>query len=101
MPVFLANLSNKNQLLDRSCQDCARATMLIISSVCISFERARVPISGVCGRPLLRLEAGSHSLAAIRFYDRLGFRYCDAFAPYAAMPPAATITSVFMEKAIG
>ena len=50
------------------------------------------------GRNLLRLETGSHSLAAIRFYDRLGFRYCDAFAPYAAMPPAAIITSVFMEK---
>ena len=52
------------------------------------------------GRRLLRLETGSHSLAAIRFYDRLGFRYCDAFAPYAAMPPAATVTSVFMEKAV-
>ena len=50
------------------------------------------------GRDLLRLETGSHSLAAIRFYDRLGFRYCDAFAPYAAMPPASIITSVFMEK---
>ena len=53
------------------------------------------------GRDLLRLETGSHSLAAIRFYDRLGFRYCDAFAPYAAMPPAAIITSVFMEKTVG
>lgn len=50
------------------------------------------------GRDLLRLETGSHSLAAIRFYDREGFRHCDAFAPYAAMPPAAIITSVFMEK---
>jgi len=50
------------------------------------------------GVTLLRLETGSHSLAAIRFYDRLGFRYCDAFAPYAAMPPASIITSVFMEK---
>jgi putative acetyltransferase len=50
------------------------------------------------GRELLRLETGSHSLAAIRFYDRIGFRYCDPFAPYAAMPPASIITSVFMEK---
>ena len=50
------------------------------------------------GRSLLRLETGTHSLAAIRFYDRLGFRYCDPFAPYAAMPPAAIIASVFMEK---
>jgi putative acetyltransferase len=53
------------------------------------------------GLTLLRLETGSHSLAAIRFYDRLGFRYCDAFAPYAAMPPASIITSVFMEKRVG
>ena len=50
------------------------------------------------GRKLLRLETGSHSHAAIRFYDRLGFRYCDAFAPYAAMPPASIVTSVFMER---
>jgi putative acetyltransferase len=53
------------------------------------------------GRQLLRLETGSHSHAAIRFYDRLGFSYCDAFAPYAAMPPASIITSVFMEKTLG
>jgi ribosomal protein S18 acetylase RimI-like enzyme len=50
------------------------------------------------GRDLLRLETGSHSLAAIGFYSRQGFRTCDAFAPYAAMPRAAIITSVFMEK---
>jgi putative acetyltransferase len=50
------------------------------------------------GRSLLRLETGSASLAAIRFYGRLGFRTCDAFAPYATMPPASIITSVFMEK---
>jgi putative acetyltransferase len=50
------------------------------------------------GQSLLRLVTGSHSLAAIRFYDRLGFRYCDPFAPYAAMPPASIITSIFMEK---
>jgi putative acetyltransferase len=50
------------------------------------------------GRGLLRLETGSASLAAIRFYDRLGFRICDAFAPYTGMPPASIITSVFMEK---
>lgn len=53
------------------------------------------------GRTLLRLETGSHSHAAIRFYDRLGFRCCDAFAPYAAMPPASIVTSVFMEKSLG
>ena len=52
------------------------------------------------GRGLLRLETGSHSHAAIRFYDRLGFCYCDPFAPYAAMPPASIVTSVFMEKRV-
>jgi putative acetyltransferase len=50
------------------------------------------------GRSLLRLETGSHSFAALRFYDRLGFRLCAAFEPYAHMPPPSIITSVFMEK---
>ena len=50
------------------------------------------------GRDLLRLETGSRSLAAIRFYERSGFRPCVAFAPYAAMPQVSIITSVFMEK---
>jgi len=53
------------------------------------------------GRRLLLLETGSHSLAAIRFYGRHGFRTCDAFAPYTAMPAASIVTSVFMEKAVG
>jgi putative acetyltransferase len=52
------------------------------------------------GRSLLRLETGSHSHAAIRFYGRLGFRTCNSFAPYASMPPASIITSVFMEKRV-
>jgi putative acetyltransferase len=52
------------------------------------------------GLPLLRLETGSHSIAAIRFYGRLGFRHCPAFEPYASMPSQSVVTSVFMEKAI-
>ena len=52
------------------------------------------------GRSLLRLETGSHSFAALRFYDRLGFRPCAAFEPYAHMPPPSIITSVFMEKRV-
>jgi putative acetyltransferase len=52
------------------------------------------------GFGLLRLETGSASHAAIRFYDRMGFRNCDAFAPYSSMPPASIITSVFMEKRV-
>jgi len=53
------------------------------------------------GRKLLRLETGSHSFAALRFYSRCGFRLCEAFEPYAFMPPPAIITSVFMEKEVG
>jgi putative acetyltransferase len=53
------------------------------------------------GRKLLRLETGSHSFAAKRFYSRCGFRLCEAFEPYAFMPPPAIITSVFMEKEVG
>ena len=44
------------------------------------------------------LALDAHSLAAIRFHDRQGFRTCEPFAPYTAMPPAAIITSVFLEK---
>lgn len=52
------------------------------------------------GRTLLKLETGVYSGAAIRFYRRCGFAACGAFEPYAAMPPEAIVTSVFMEKAI-
>jgi putative acetyltransferase len=50
------------------------------------------------GRELLRLETGSHSYAALRFYDRCGFQPCTAFEPYTRMPPPSTVTSVFLEK---
>lgn len=50
------------------------------------------------GRDLLRLETGVHQKAAVGFYRRHGFGDCAAFALYTAMPPAAIITSVFMEK---
>jgi putative acetyltransferase len=47
---------------------------------------------------LLRLETGERQPAALKFYARAGFQPCGAFADYAAMPPQATATSVFMEK---
>lgn len=50
------------------------------------------------GLRLLRLETGTLQIAAIRFYERYGYRTCPAFQPYASMPPAAIATSVFMEK---
>jgi len=53
------------------------------------------------GLSLLRLETGDRQGAALRFYERSGFRRCGAFGDYAAMPPAAIATSVFMEKPLG
>jgi putative acetyltransferase len=47
---------------------------------------------------VLRLEAGMHSAAALRFYRRSGFQPCQAFEPYASMAPQAIATSVFLEK---
>ena len=47
---------------------------------------------------VLRLETGDAQHAAIRFYERQGFRTCGAFEPYASMEPYAIATSVFMEK---
>jgi len=46
----------------------------------------------------VRLETGDRQLAAMRFYERNGFRRCGAFGTYAAMPPFSTATSVFFEK---
>jgi putative acetyltransferase len=50
------------------------------------------------GLAVLRLETGSRQAAALRLYERAGFRTCKAFGMYAAMPPEAIATSVFMEK---
>jgi putative acetyltransferase len=49
---------------------------------------------------LLRLETGTEQAAAIRFYQRCGFERCEAFEPYASMPPKAISTSVFMQMPI-
>jgi putative acetyltransferase len=50
------------------------------------------------GVALLRLETGTAQHAALRFYEREGFRPCAAFGDYAAMAPHAIATSIFMEK---
>jgi putative acetyltransferase len=44
----------------------------------------------------LRLETGQYHLAALRFYQRQGYRCCEAFAPYTEDP-----LSVFMMKKTG
>jgi putative acetyltransferase len=52
------------------------------------------------GRDFLRLETGVRQLAALRFYERRGFRRCGAFGAYALMTPDAVATSVFLEKSV-
>jgi len=47
---------------------------------------------------ILRLETGTLQIAALRFYERLGFHPCEAFEPYSSMPPNTIATSVFLEK---
>ena len=47
------------------------------------------------GCPLLRLETGIHQHAAIKLYERWGFRRIEAFPPYKPDP-----VSVFYEKRI-
>ena len=49
----------------------------------------------------LVLETGDAQLAALRFYHRAGFTRCSAFGPYAAMPAASIVRSIFLEKVIG
>jgi putative acetyltransferase len=52
------------------------------------------------GLAVLRLETGDKQIAAMRLYDRAGFRPCAAFGDYAMMPPYAIATSVFLEKTL-
>jgi len=49
------------------------------------------------GHAILRLEAGTQSPAAVRFYRRSGFRECAVFGDYAALSPGQISASVFME----
>lgn len=50
------------------------------------------------GLSILRLETGDRQVAAMRLYERAGFRECAAFGDYCHMPPEATTTSRFYEK---
>jgi putative acetyltransferase len=50
------------------------------------------------GLATLRLETGHRLFAAMRFYERAGFRRCEMFGAYASMAPEAIETSVFFEK---
>ena len=50
------------------------------------------------GLAVLRLETGERQTAALRLYAQAGFTSCAIFGDYAALPPEAIATSVFMEK---
>ncbi|HVW73943.1 MAG TPA: GNAT family N-acetyltransferase [Rhizomicrobium sp.] len=50
------------------------------------------------GLPVLRLETGIKSFAALRFYRRSGFRDRPAFEPYASLPPHRIAASAFLER---
>jgi putative acetyltransferase len=52
------------------------------------------------GLAMIRIETGNLQHAALRFYEREGYRQCGAFGPYAEMPPNAIATSVFYEKTL-
>jgi putative acetyltransferase len=52
------------------------------------------------GRAVLRLETGTEQTAAIGLYEGFGFRHCDAFGHYAALPPHRVSASLFYEKSL-
>jgi putative acetyltransferase len=52
------------------------------------------------GLSTLRLETGDRQVAAMRLYERAGFRPCPPFGAYALMAPQSIATSVFFEKRI-
>jgi putative acetyltransferase len=56
--------------------------------------------ASAAGFAVLRLETGTKQRAALRFYEREGFRRCAAFGDYRAMAPQAIATSIFMEKTL-
>lgn len=57
-------------------------------------------VTRTAGVSILRLETGVRQPAAIRLYERFGFRPCAAFGPYTTMAPAAIKNSLFYEKSL-
>jgi putative acetyltransferase len=50
------------------------------------------------GLSALRLETGDRQHAAMRLYERAGFRRCPAFGDYLGKPPQAIAASIFYER---
>jgi putative acetyltransferase len=50
------------------------------------------------GQASVCIETGIYQREAMQFYEGSGYCRCEAFGPYAAMPPTAIETSVFYEK---
>jgi putative acetyltransferase len=50
------------------------------------------------GERVLRLETGMYQKEALRFYEKCGFRRCEAFGAYRDLPVESIATSVFFEK---
>jgi putative acetyltransferase len=60
---------------------------------------ARLEVEALAaGLTVVRLETGTRQEAAVRFYERRGFRRCGAFGDYAAMPAEKIAASLFYEK---
>jgi putative acetyltransferase len=55
-------------------------------------------VTSIAGTRLLRLETGVRQPAAVRLYERAGFRPCAAFGQYTSMAPSAIKNSLFYEK---
>ena len=53
------------------------------------------------GARRLTLETGDAQLAAIKFYQRVGFKRCGVFGAYARLTGSAVERCVFFEKPIG
>jgi putative acetyltransferase len=54
--------------------------------------------AATAGYAVMRLETGDEQHAAMRLYERAGYRRCPAFGAYRTMPANDIATSVFMEK---
>ena len=52
------------------------------------------------GLAMLRLETGTVQYAAMRLYERAGFKVCGRFGDYLTKPPETLTTSVFYEKSL-